>query len=230
MPDDPRDKYTPKHQTPPGGIRNRRPISQPESWEDDASYTPIGSPDKPTPVGMAIPRTISDSDMLASVARRSGETKNVAIDTKRTAITTLDRVDGLRRETREDIGELRSQVGEIAMVVGELREDVGELKGTNKVILTHLEEAKQYRDNTQHVITRTKLAESEVETTRQLTDIELRKARGLEEIKAEEEFRRDQLEARKARRANLWALTWKVVAALGAIWAFVSALYLGQCR
>lgn len=221
VPDDPRDKYVPKHPTPPSGVR--KPTHKPESWEGADSYTDLGRSDPKTPPktpvgGVAIPRTISDSEMLQHVARRTGETKNLAIDTKRTTVATLDRVEELRKEMREDVNSVNEKVDTAIMVIGELREDVGEQRGINKLILSHLEEAKQHRENEQRVITRTRLAESEVETTRQITQLELDKAKGL-----------DSIEAAKERRRHVWALVWKVVAGIGAIWAVVSVGVISRC-
>ena len=216
MADDDRDKLVRKHATPPLGTPHR-------------AHTEVGrreaSPPKKTPTAIAVPRTISDSEILDVVERRTGETKNLAIDTRIAATTTLDRVEGLRREHREDIARVHTHINRVdskvdsaIVVIGELREDVAEQKGVNRLILEHLEDQKRHRENTQQVVTRTRLAEIEVDTTRAMTELELSKAHGL-----------DQLEAAKERRKNLWALAWKIVAGVGALWAVVSVSVLSKC-
>ncbi len=112
---DPRDKLGPKHppltpaggvtraRTQPGAIReiNRTPITKPESWEGGDSYTDVNAQQadmrKTPPGGIAMSRTVSDSDLLQMTARRAGETKNIAIDAKTAATTTLDHVNRLEK-------------------------------------------------------------------------------------------------------------------------------------
>ncbi len=104
--------------TQPGAIRevNRTPITKPESWEGGDSYTDVNAQQADTrktpphgiavsrtdmrktpPHGIAVSRTASDSDLLQMTARRAGETKNIAIDTKTAATTTLDHVNRLEK-------------------------------------------------------------------------------------------------------------------------------------
>lgn len=229
MPDDPRDRYTPKHPTPPGGakqkipkIENKQPISKPESWEEDDSYTPVQTIERKTPAhGVAISRTISDSEILQHVARRSGETKNVAIDTKKTAITTLDRINDLRDETSQRIDKLNTKVDGVIQVVGNVREEVGRQGGQNTLIISMLEDLQEDRQRTEHVITTTRLAEVEVDKSRKLTDVEIAKKRADTQL---DEFKAD----RALRRELTKHLVFKIVAGIGVVWAAISAYYLAR--
>ncbi len=237
MADDPRDKR--RAPMPPEGVQKQiaRPIETSDSWDE---YTPVqpvpktpphGAVVSKTPThGVSIPRTISDSEMLQHVARRTGETKNVAIDTRAAATTTLDRVEILRKETREDINRVHEKVDAVIEVVGELRETVGKQEGQNELIIDMLDEAKAHRERTEHVKTTTEVARIQTDVSRQLTDEELRKASGLTALEIKKASGLDAIEARKERRKNFWALVWKGVAAVGVIWAFLSVTYLSQCR
>lgn len=237
MADDPRDRYRPKHPTPPTPPRGVKPASASESWED-GQHTDVGPPiavpttnsvpmTKTPAHGVAVSRTISDSEMLQHVARRAGETKNLAIDTKNTATTTLDRVDALRRETREDLRDVHEKVDAVIEVVGELRENVSDIRGEvkaqdkhatlmieqNRTIIGMLER----RETTHQEI---QLARLNVDTTTHLTDLELAKREKTLALDRKEKADADRRDRNKAIFERV------VVPLLVAVVAFVILRYL----
>ena len=201
-----RDKRVPL--TPPHGVRAQ--IAPSSDWEGPTSdeYTPI----HPTPVPGLGPVDLNGID------RRVKETKNASI-------TTLDRVELYRKETREDIGRLEEKVhaqgqrvSEVVMAVGDLKGVVGKAAGQNELILDILREQKQARENTEHIKTTTRIAEVEIDKTRALTDIEIKRADELALIESKKETRKVRLE-----------LVKNGAVKLGAILAAVLVGYLSRC-
>ncbi len=218
---DDRDKRKPF--TPPGGVRSqiapplesgRGRKDQPphESWEDQVSLTPI----HPTPIPrmapspVAIPRTLTPQEssvVVEGIDRRVRETKN-------TTLTTLDRVERLRDETRTEITRIHdkmdaqgTKIDAVIMVVADMGREVGAQGGQNDIIIKMLEDEREVRSRVEHVITTTRIAEVEVDKTRQIADIN------------------DTQDKRKFRRQVLL----KVLAAVGALWAVVSTVLLTRC-
>lgn len=224
----------PKKPTPPAGVSlsrdQRRPKVPPkgvidqlappvpyESWEDQHSYTPV----HPTPEPGSISRVDVDEAVLA-IDRRSRETKNAAL-------TTVDRVADLRKETREDIHDLRERLGNtdekvntVIEVVGELRETVGKQGGQNELIIDMLKEQKAAREQEVHVKTTARVAEIEIDRTRAITNLEIEKVQQLAVV---ENDKKD----KDLRRELIKTLTLKIVAGIGVLWAFVSAIYMSRC-
>lgn len=152
---DDRDKYKSKHPTP--------------------LATPVIQGFEPTPVSNPVIRESESS--LQSIERRSRETKN-------TTLETIDRIEALRREARDDVKAVHAKVDGVIAVVSDLRVAVGEGKSQNEMILERLADLKAHAENTQKITTTKRVAEVEVETTRQLTDIEIGKKRATTEIEA----------------------------------------------
>lgn len=230
---DPRDKYVSKHPTPTGGRTvtpaggvNTRPITQPESWDDDGAYTDVGArgTERSTPVGgVAVARTVSDSELLQHTARRAGIAQNAALDTRRTATetqkvasSTFDRVDKIEGK----VDKLEEKIDAAFEVIGDVRVDVGKHGVQIETAVELLREVKDHVKRTEHVKETTWLAKTEVDKSRQLTDTEIDKAKALADI---EERRAD----RALRRENIkTVLKW--IAAIGTlVGAIISAYLLG---
>lgn len=206
MADDERDRR--KIKTPPHGVaRQIAPVAYPESWEDGGAYTPL-SP-TPAPGSAQANQIISGSDMH-DIDRRVRETKN-------TSITTLDRVEVLRRETREDIRGVTQKIESVDAKVDGVVATVGKQEGQ----LEKLDVIVELLKDREHVENTLVIARSDIDRHRQITATELAKLAG-----------EDQIEAKKERRKNFWALVWKGVAAAGAVWLVVSVgliAYMKQC-
>lgn len=121
--------------------------------------------------------------------------------TKAAAVLTLDRVGEVRTELKEDISRLDNKVEKLAEHVGDLRETTGQMSGSIAIIREHLE---------QHSVMKVTAfqAEMEVAKTRGLADIEVSKTDKLASI----EIKRH--------------VVLKIVAAIGALWALISAWWI----
>lgn len=130
----PRDRDQRKdYHTPPGVIAPVVPSSgAPESWDGARA-----------PVTAVVARPPGGESIVEAIARRTGETKNVAI-------STLDRVDALRREIRDDNGKVNERVDDLYTIVANLRADMvsqlGTANGQNVAILQALGEQNKVRD------------------------------------------------------------------------------------
>lgn len=144
------------YHTPIGGVPVQR---KPENFE---THTPVQS----TPV---LSRTSSD-ELLVNVERRSRETKNASI-------TTLDRVNDVRRELREDIGAVNEKVDGVVQVVGDMRQDLGELKGAVGFVVTALDEARVERQQHNTVKVTAELSNIKVAELERTTEVDLKKQR-----------------------------------------------------
>lgn len=192
-PSDPRDKYVPKHPTPPAG-------------------SPVAGV-HPTPVDM---KTIpTDESTLEGIDRRSRETKN-------TTIETINRIEALRKETRDDVRKVDSKIDGVIKTVSDLRVTVGEHGVQNEAILSKLDEIKAHAERSEQIKTITRIAEVEVDTTRQLTDLEVEKKRVTTEIESV-------AATKAARREVIKAFALKLIASAGTLWAIVSVSYLSKC-
>ncbi len=198
-----------KVKTPPKGVLAQlAPPSPAESWDDQ--HTPVET----------VPRSVETP--VEAIDRRVKETNNAAL-------TTIDRVEILRRETREDIRAVHDKIAStdekvdaVVKVVGDLRVEVGGQGVQNKTIIGMLEEQKQFREREEHVKKTMRLAEIEVDTSRQLTDLELSKKAGeakIEEAKAAAALRRELIKA----------FVLKAIAGIGVVWAVISAVYMSRC-
>lgn len=196
-PSDPRDKYVPKHPTPPSGV--------PEFGVPEFGHK--------TPVDMQTIR--EDESTLEGIDRRSRETKN-------TTIETINRIEALRKETRDDVRKVDSKVDGVIATVSTLRVEVAKHGTQNDAILSKLDELKAHAERSEQVKTITRIAEVEVDTTRQLTDIEIERKRATTEIE-------DGAAAKAARREVIKAFAIKLIAGLGSLWAIISVSYLSKC-
>lgn len=194
----------------PGDERDRRRRHTPITGVQEQLAGPIDKRDH-TPVGFpTIPETGEES-----LERRIKETKN-------TSITTLDRVDTLRRETREDFKVVHSKIDDISKSVKLVEIAVARTEPQNTQIISMLDEAKKHRENTEHVKTTMRVAEVEVDKTRQIGDVEVAKTRAITEIN-------DEAAAKLAKREITKAVVLKVLAAVGLLWGFISVTYLSNC-
>ncbi|MBA2718946.1 MAG: hypothetical protein H0U52_06865 [Chloroflexi bacterium] len=138
---------------PPGVIEQVAPPLPPESW--DGGRTGVET------------QSLGES-VVEGIFRRTGETKNNTLDT-------LDKVETLRKETREDISNVNSKVDALVEVVVDLRVDVAKQGGQNEVIITMLEEQRRAREQSGAWRLTSATAELgvdlEVKKTRQLTEI-----------------------------------------------------------
>jgi hypothetical protein len=150
---------------------------------------------------------------LEDVDKRSREIKNTTSAIASTASTTLNGIEELRREYREDHRELHGKVDALGeKLVGvetNLGRELAFQNGQNKLIIDGLDDLRASRRNTEHVITTHRVAEIEVDKTRQIADVEVSKARAL-----------DPLDAAKAKRE--WVT--KVLAIVASGTAIVLAL------
>lgn len=103
-------------------------------------------------------------------------------ETKNTSLATLDRVDTLRREVRADLTSMHSKVDSVVAVVSDLRQVVGKQEGQNELIISMLQQQNKSKENIEHVVTTTRIAEVEVDKTRQLSNIEVQKAKAVSDI------------------------------------------------
>lgn len=177
---------------------------------------PVGErPALPTPVTneVAVSRTVSDQD-IQNLERRSKETKNVSI-------STLDHVTQLRQEVTQRINVIDSKVDGVIGVVSDLRVQTAEQTGMLTAVLDGQAEARTFRENTQRVVTTTRIAEVEVDKTRQLAGVEVEKTRALTDIG-------DKAAAKALRRELVKSVVLKALVGIGALWAVVSTYYLSR--
>lgn len=127
-------------------------------------------------------RPLDEESPLQAVERRSRETKN-------NTITTLDRVENLRRETREDIAQVNKRIDKVDAKVDNTLELANEIKselaaGTaqNEIIIKMIDEQNKDRERSGLMRLTQVTAEVEVSKTRALTDIEVDKVRALTDI------------------------------------------------
>lgn len=149
---DPRDKLVPKHPTPLAGVPSVGHL---------------------TPVDMEVVR--ENESTLEGIDRRSRETKN-------TTLETINRIEAVRKETRDDVRKVDAKIDGVIAVVSDLRVEVGKHGTQNELILERLAEIKSHAERSEQVKTITRIAEVEVDTTRQLTDIEVGKKRAITNI------------------------------------------------
>lgn len=173
---DDRDKRRP--QTPPAGVRAQiAPPSEPENWEDKhTGVTPVHAP-----TGSETP--------LQTVVRRSGETKNIAID------------------VHAEVGTLHSRVSTLETKVDGIGTAVEEQGKQNKQIIGLTSDVISILKGRETVTTTTQLAQVEVTKSRALTENELARERELVLINDEKEtkaLQRDHEKASKALRRE-WA-------------------------
>lgn len=206
-----RDELVPKH---PAEVSA---VPRGESWED-SKFTPI----QPTPVSTP---AVTESPVEV-LMRRSGETKNSTLDT-------LVRVETLRQETREDFKEVHAKVDSavkdihakvdvLAKEFTGVRLAVVEHGVQNKAILDALGDMREDRDRTETVRTTTRIAEVEVDKTRQLTDLEVGKTRAITQIE-------DDKAAKALRRKIIEEFVMKVVIALLAGGVVVLLAIMSKC-
>lgn len=184
--------------TPPAGIAAQ--IAGPPV--KSRSLTPIeGFEMEPTGVG-ALPQAPEET-MVAAIDRRSRETKNASIAGMNGSLATINLVENLRRETREDIGKLSDKVDGVVTAVAHQ-------KGQNDQILSRLDDISRSRERVEQVVTTTRIAEVEVDKTRQLSDIEI-------EHRAAEINLKHREETQAIKRRHFDTLASKVVAAVAVI-------------
>lgn len=148
--------------TPPVGVRAQTAKPLPESWENDTSgVTPVDAPEA----------EVAKYDELHS-PRRVREARD-------TALITLDRVGEVKRELKDEISKVERKVDDLGEHVGNLRESVARQEGQNEIIIGVVTELRDSRSRTEHVVTTTRLAEVEVDKTRQLSVLEIEKRAGL---------------------------------------------------
>ncbi len=145
--------------TPPAGI-----AAQLAGPVDESSH-------RPTPIhGVQV---VDDDVALSAIARRTAVTQN-------SSLNTLAGVEALRRETKADIEVVRADVTRahdkidgvlISMV--HMQGTLGRSVGQNEQIIKKLDEASEQKRNTEHIHTVTKVAQVEVDTTRQKSEIEV---------------------------------------------------------
>ncbi len=158
---------------------------------------------------------IEGESSVEGIDRRVKETKN-------TSLTTLDRVDTLRREVNEDMTVIHTKVDGIIAVVSDLRQVVGRAEGQNELIIGMLQQQNKTSENREHVITTTRIAEVEVDKTRQLSDIEIEKHAAVAKIA-------DDASAKAAKREILKTFLIKVVMVVGGALATLGIAYLSHC-
>lgn len=173
-----------KAHTPPLGVQEqiaRAPTAEPNPELDELG---VRLPFHPTPVDV---QPITDAQAEAIMRRREAEHPIEALDrrsreTKNTSLTTLNLVDDLRKETKADlvlvhgaIAEQQKSINHVVKVVGDLSKSVGVQEGQNTIIIGMLKEQQETRRNTEHVVTTTRIAEVEVDKSRQLSQLEVDK-------------------------------------------------------
>lgn len=196
MPDDPDDRDRRRPRTPPVGVLAQTAPPM-ETWDD---VTP--------PLGT--------SDPLHRIGRRVKQTAQ-------TTLSTLDLVESLRSEVRQDIVRVDGKVDRLGSQVSDVRETVGEIGGKLDGVVLALQEDRdqRVREREQHATMRVTAfaAEVEVDKTRKLSEIEIQRDAAIDRI-------REQRELRRYRRLLALKIFGWVAVSGGTLWSLLAS----HCR
>lgn len=195
MPPDDRDQL--KRITPPAGIQSQ--LAPEDGFPRHKRHL--------TPIEGIEEREEAMEPSLAGIDRRTKETKN-------SSLTTLNMVETLRKETREDVKELHKKFDTLSRDVNTKYDNVNATlakvstglarqEGQNNQILLALTEQAKDRDAKRTVHTHASVKQLDVDTTRQLTDIEVEAAE-----------RKARIEVKKKRDLKIIAIIGALVSAL----------------
>lgn len=168
-----------------------------------------------TPVDMPVIKDDGLESQEQGIDRRVKETKN-------TALTTLDRVDTLRLEVRQDIGAVNTKIDNVIAVVGDLRVSVGEQTTQNKMIISMLDQQNKTRDREEQVVTHLKITEADIEKKQKSAEIDIETTRATTQLEDDAAVKAAKREVRKA-------IALKAVAVIGTLWTTFSIAYLSHC-
>lgn len=237
---DPRDRRSDK--PPPDGVKAQ--IAPPE-WDGDSvshHLTPVEQPAiRPGTDGAMKAIVETDTDRLV---RHSSETKNAAVRTmgaaertEKATMTSFDRIEQLRHDTRRDnidvnkkLDHTNRELGTLSKELGTLGREVGVLATVtagqgeqNQQILDWMKEDRDRRarqeQNTETIHTVTSVAKVEVDTKRQISELDLSTAAKLAEIAA-------QAARRDIRNSLIKAIALRLVAGIAVVIGTLATVYL----
>lgn len=170
--------------TPPAGVRVQTAAPLTETHEAD-DLTPL-------------PQTTREA--ISAVGQR----------VKTASLGTFGAIDSVRRELKEDIGQVASKVDQLSTTVTELAVSSAALGARVGVLMEDREEFREVR-------TETVRTELRIHESREISEAEVTKARELAAIADA-----------KARKEQLRQIVLKVLAAIGAVWGMISAAMMSR--
>lgn len=187
MADHDHDRDRRRARTPPRGVRQQTAPEVSETWDEDVTPLPTD------------PR-----EALEKMDRRI----------KQSGTTTVDRVDAVRAELRNDIRDVMHKVDGLVASLLSVSTQTSEMVGQVKILVGDREADRQERSTLR------------VETVR--SELEIRKTTELADAELARERERARIEEDKKRKDHLRAVAIKVLAGVGVAWGTLSAALLAH--